>query len=72
MFSDLLVIAAAVIWCCFRNQKCELERRQSSGLYRAKAYDKMKYRIRDGPWVKCSYVVSSYLIDHVMLINLAS
>jgi len=48
-----------MLWCCCRNQKFELERRQSSGYYRAKAYDKMKYRTRDGPWVKWSNVVLS-------------
>jgi len=43
---------------CFRNQKLELQQRQSDGFYRAKAYDRMKYRIRDGPWVKyCSVMM---------------
>jgi len=52
--------------CCYRHQKYELEQRQSSGFYRAKAYDKMKYRTRDGPWVQCSY---KQLYDIITVIN---
>ena len=40
-----------MLQCCFRSQKYELEQRQASAFYRAKACDRMKYRTRDGPWV---------------------
>jgi len=50
-----------MLQCCFRNQKYELEQRQSSAFYRTKAYDRMKYRIRDGPWVKLSYVINIFV-----------